>query len=86
MQDLIAKYIYYRPLEFTVMQSGKHLAGGLQSGHTVNLSGVQYEILERWNAVCNPCGLLPTRIWQLCLAEEFIYAARPGGKLMIFFQ
>ena len=37
--------LYYRLPEFTVIQSGKYLAGGLQSGHTVNLISVQYKKL-----------------------------------------
>ena len=36
--------LYCRPPEFTVTQPGKYLAGGLQSGHTVNLIGVQYKL------------------------------------------
>ena len=32
-----------RPPGFIVMSLGKYLAGGLQSGYTVNLAGAQYE-------------------------------------------
>ena len=42
----IYQNIYCRPPEFTVTQPGKYLAGGLQSGHTVSLIGVQYILLE----------------------------------------
>ena len=42
--------IYCRPPEFTVIQSGKLLAGGLQSGLTVNLIGVQYKYWTGWES------------------------------------
>ncbi len=35
--------LYCRPPEFTVVPPGKYLAGGLQSGCTANLTGVQYK-------------------------------------------
>ena len=38
-------HIYCRPPGFTVMPSGKYLAGGLQSGSAANLIGVQYNFL-----------------------------------------
>jgi len=37
-------YLYCRPPGFTVMPPGKYSAGGLQSGCTVNLTGVQYKM------------------------------------------
>ena len=36
--------IYCRLPGFTVMPSGKYLAGGLQSGCTANSTGVQYKL------------------------------------------
>ena len=38
------RLLYYRPPGFTVVSPGKYLAGGLQSGCTANLTGVQYKI------------------------------------------
>ncbi len=38
---------YRRPPEFTVTQPERNLAGGLQSGHTVNLTGVRYIFRRR---------------------------------------
>jgi hypothetical protein len=38
------KFLYCRPPGFTVVSSGKHLAGGLQSGCTANLTGMQYNL------------------------------------------
>jgi len=35
--------LYCRPPEFTVIQPEKCLTGGLQSGHIVNLTSVQYK-------------------------------------------
>ena len=35
--------LYCRPPGFTWMPQGKYLAGGLQSGRTANLVGVQYK-------------------------------------------
>ena len=41
-----AKELYCRPPEFAEIQSGKYLAGGLQSDFSVNSIGVQYDIQQ----------------------------------------
>lgn len=40
--------IYCRLPGFTVVSSGKYLAGGLQSSCTANLIGAQYNYQEGW--------------------------------------
>ncbi len=39
----LVPFLYCRPPEFTLMPQGKYLAGGQQSGCTVNSTGVQYK-------------------------------------------
>ena len=38
-------FLYCRPPGFTVASPGKCLAGGLQSGCTANLTGLQYKMV-----------------------------------------
>ena len=43
-RHVISYDVYCRPPGFTVMPSGKYLAGGLQSGCTANSTGAQYKL------------------------------------------
>ena len=54
---------YCRPSEFTMVQLEKYLAGGLQSGHTVNLCGMQYKLHTKHK-----------KVWYDVFDRGFFYA------------
>lgn len=48
--------LYRRPPEFTVTQPESRLADGLQPGHTVNITDVQYKFGRFWRKISHKDG------------------------------
>lgn len=65
--------IYCRLPEFTVPQPERYLAGGLQSGHTVNLTGAQYIKKEE-------CTMIHFQAITEDNFDEIVHMKRPEGE------